>query len=306
MSQESVIDMRRWVAPSILLFSGSWGLLYLFPPSMDVSPPTFSPDPTVLSDPLRYTWIVSILLVISVGCYLVTLPGEFRPRQDTTAGGWGIVGFLGWFGTSVGTGLVVLGMVEHWTDRFLYSMLISNTTIQVVFLGGGVSFLWFQNKLSRFSLRRIVTSVWRGIVEYGRLFPFIAIAAWLNTRLIEWLGFQPGLPQSLLLFGGATSPLDWLMLAILIVVLAPVCEELFFRGVFYNLCREWVSPVSSALLSSLVFTSVHQEPSWFLPVFVLGYGLARAYERSGSLGVSITIHAVQNGLSFTLLYVLLS
>lgn len=298
--------MRRWLVLSIILFAGSWGLLFYMPPSMGGVSPTISVDPTALSDPMRYPWVVGILLLVSAGCYSVSLPGQPRPRQQTNGGATGIIGFLGWFGAAVGVGLFVLGMSNQWTGRFLDLMLISNTVIQGMFLLAGVSFLVIQGRFARSTRLRVPSALLRGLVEYGRLFPVIAAAAWLNTQLFGWLGIEPGIPQSLMLFGAVETTADWMMLALLIVVLAPVCEELFFRGVFYNLCREWVSPVWAALLSALVFTSVHQEPSWFLPVLVLGYGLAMSYERSDRLLVPMTIHAGQNGLSFALIYLLLA
>ncbi|HZL33961.1 MAG TPA: CPBP family intramembrane glutamic endopeptidase [Tepidisphaeraceae bacterium] len=72
------------------------------------------------------------------------------------------------------------------------------------------------------------------------------------------------------------------------------------RGPETGVWQTWVAIV----LTSAIFALVH--PLWMSPlIFVLALGLGYAYERTGSLWTSITIHAVFNGLETVLfLYVL--
>lgn len=82
-----------------------------------------------------------------------------------------------------------------------------------------------------------------------------------------------------------------------IVILAPIAEELFFRGVIFNaLLRErgtrWAYIGSAAL-----FAVIHLSIVALLPIFLLGLALAWVYHRTGNLLAPIVMHAVVNGIS---------
>ncbi len=80
------------------------------------------------------------------------------------------------------------------------------------------------------------------------------------------------------------------------VVVAPVAEELFFRGLLQTFLATVVRNRWYAIvLSSIVFGAVHfQQPSATPALAVLGLLMGYAYERTGSLIPPIAIHAVFN------------
>lgn len=87
---------------------------------------------------------------------------------------------------------------------------------------------------------------------------------------------------------------------LLYVVLAPVAEELLFRGVLFGSLRGRIGPWPAALLSGAIFGSIHlgggQDP--FIPVLAgLGVVLALAYHYSGALYAAVAIHAANNAIS---------
>jgi membrane protease YdiL (CAAX protease family) len=88
--------------------------------------------------------------------------------------------------------------------------------------------------------------------------------------------------------------LDLLAFAFLAVVLAPVFEELLFRGLLLGgLMRSL--PLWAALCTSAgVFALVHPS-SAIIPVFILGLFAGLAYRWSGWLLAAIIAHAVYNG-----------
>lgn len=83
----------------------------------------------------------------------------------------------------------------------------------------------------------------------------------------------------------------WIVL--LVCVLVPIGEEVFFRGFVYGTLRRWGIPAAT-VLSALFFGAVHQQIVHFLPIAVLGVILAVLYERTGSLIPAIVVHAVNN------------
>jgi hypothetical protein len=82
------------------------------------------------------------------------------------------------------------------------------------------------------------------------------------------------------------------------VVIAPVSEELLFRGLFQTTLRSYSErPWLSIFITSLIFASVHENVTHWPALFVLAVGMGYAYEKSGSLWRPIFIHALFNGLT---------
>lgn len=87
-----------------------------------------------------------------------------------------------------------------------------------------------------------------------------------------------------------------IVLFITLVVLAPVCEEIFFRGYLYPALRNRMDRQPAMLINGLLFAAAHFEWFGFLPRFLLGYGLCYIYEKQGNLSGPITGHALYNGI----------
>jgi membrane protease YdiL (CAAX protease family) len=88
--------------------------------------------------------------------------------------------------------------------------------------------------------------------------------------------------------------------AVLVTVVAPVCEEVFFRGYFFAALRNWRGPWVAALLTGIVFGAVHAlgTPVGFLvPLAAFGTGLCLLYWRTGSLLPCIALHSLNNSLA---------
>jgi membrane protease YdiL (CAAX protease family) len=94
----------------------------------------------------------------------------------------------------------------------------------------------------------------------------------------------------------------WLLVAG--VVVAPVVEEVFFRGfVFAGLCRRY-NWQKAALISSALFAVIHLQPLSVIPIFILGYIFAYLYHRSNSIWPAILMHVSTNALGLGAAYML--
>jgi len=77
-------------------------------------------------------------------------------------------------------------------------------------------------------------------------------------------------------------------------VVAPIVEETFFRGFIYAWMRRHLNVPAAAALSGCFFALVHFQPVIFVPLAVLGAGLALLYEYSGSLLPGMIVHGLFN------------
>jgi CAAX protease family protein len=104
-------------------------------------------------------------------------------------------------------------------------------------------------------------------------------------------GYDSQMAQFLALFRGSGG----LFLAILLIgIVAPFGEEVFFRGFAYRCFRTRWGPVAGSVGSAALFSLVHMHPLALLPIFVVGCALAYLYERTGTLVAPFVLHAVNN------------
>ncbi len=82
------------------------------------------------------------------------------------------------------------------------------------------------------------------------------------------------------------------------VLIAPIIEELLFRGLLQSTLRSLgYGPWLSIAIGSVFFILFHAAPSHWPALFVLSMSLGYSYERSGSLLRPIFIHAIFNATS---------
>ena len=87
------------------------------------------------------------------------------------------------------------------------------------------------------------------------------------------------------------------MFILVAVVMAPVFEEILFRGFLFRGLSNSFGWVWGALISAAVFGGAHVQLDVFLPLAALGFVLAWAYHHTGSLWTNITMHALFNGVA---------
>jgi hypothetical protein len=85
------------------------------------------------------------------------------------------------------------------------------------------------------------------------------------------------------------------------IVLAPVVEEILFRGALFAFLRQVGSRQMAYAVSAVAFAAIHTNLVTFVPLVFIGVVLARVYERSGQLLTAMATHALFNAVNFALL-----
>jgi len=100
--------------------------------------------------------------------------------------------------------------------------------------------------------------------------------------------------------GGERLPM--ILLVVSALALAPMAEELLFRGlVFRRIASRGNSWPEAYALSAAVFAAIHTNPVGFLVYLWLGVVFAESYRRSGRLWVAMLVHAGNNAFALSLL-----
>ncbi len=86
-----------------------------------------------------------------------------------------------------------------------------------------------------------------------------------------------------------------------VVIIAPITEEIIFRGLIYGAFEKRFRVTGAILASSAVFALVHLQVAYFIPIFCLGIVLGWARYKTGSLGLPILVHVLNNGIALLLL-----
>lgn len=178
------------------------------------------------------------------------------------------------------------------------------TVIQDVAIIGLIAFFLrkrHQQPWQRISLRKIdsgaaLRSILWGVVV---LFFMSAIMFLLNQFLPG--GLPPQNVESLLHFG--SPPMAFAIAMFLMAFLAPIAEEMFFRGYIYESLKRHYSVRTAMLATSIAFALVHADVYRFFPLFIGGYMLNLIAEREKSIVASMITHATWNASMLILAFI---
>jgi membrane protease YdiL (CAAX protease family) len=140
--------------------------------------------------------------------------------------------------------------------------------------------------------------------EFLKTLPLVLVTGLLWVPILKFLR-SCGLPievemqplMQLLLKGQASVP-SLVAIGCSAVVLAPICEEFFFRGILFRFFCSFLSVPKSLWLSSFIVAAMHGSWFAFLPIAAVGYRLGRSYAESRNLAVNMTIHGLFNAFNF--------
>lgn len=106
--------------------------------------------------------------------------------------------------------------------------------------------------------------------------------------------------------GGVLKFADFVWLFVTVALIAPVAEELMFRGMLYRYLRGRMGVIVAAVLSATVFAVAHVIPVLLPLLFTTGIVLALITERYKSILPAIVLHGLSNGAQLALLYLYLN
>jgi membrane protease YdiL (CAAX protease family) len=120
-----------------------------------------------------------------------------------------------------------------------------------------------------------------------------AIAASITTRFAPDVSSAAGDAADQLVKDGNRATV--VLFALIVMVGAPVVEELFFRGLFFGAVRKrGVGTVLTVVITAVVFAGFHFEPVRFFILLPTGLILGWVRAKTGSTGASMVAHGLVN------------
>jgi membrane protease YdiL (CAAX protease family) len=179
-----------------------------------------------------------------------------------------------------------------------------------LFAGGAFLFAVWPGKLTWAELG-IAPPRWRWqwlLLAVGVTLILLPLRGLIGLIAQQWFGGGLEGTQSRidLLLGSEMSWPRFFVTLLGVGFLAPVAEELFFRGFLYTALRQRLGLAAAVTISSMVFAVGHIDALGVVAAsFIMGIALALVYEYTRSLWVAIAIHAFNNSLAIALVYLLL-
>jgi hypothetical protein len=140
-----------------------------------------------------------------------------------------------------------------------------------------------------------------GLLDYLLVLPLYIVGTILllitNLFIFQLTGTTEN-PQVEAISGGNTLTITQLLfLFVLISMLVPFAEELFFRGMIYPLLRRRLSAAAAITINAALFALVHFIPPLLPGLFIIGVFLAYLREHSGSIWPCVLYHFIQNSIA---------
>ena len=125
-------------------------------------------------------------------------------------------------------------------------------------------------------------------------YPLIGFSEAINQRFFGGGSSKQSIVE---FFSGSRTMKERILIIVFAVAIAPIVEEFVFRFFIYGVLKRYIGCLLGVVLSSLLFAAAHAHFPSFVPLFVLGSCFAIAYEWSGSILVSMTMHSLFNSLT---------
>lgn len=135
--------------------------------------------------------------------------------------------------------------------------------------------------------------------------PILIIAFTLSALINSLLGLPlKPMPLVSLVLDKDISIFVILFFAFEACIMAPLMEELLFRGLFFGTLRKYFSFTFSAIVSGLIFSALHEHFLSFIPITILALFFSHFYEKTRNLAYPIILHAMYNTCSLITLLII--
>jgi membrane protease YdiL (CAAX protease family) len=145
-----------------------------------------------------------------------------------------------------------------------------------------------------------------GIIAACIFLPVGQALQWISVQAMEHIPNFPLKPEEQSAVQTVRNSPSWSHRAVLgigTIAVAPLAEEILFRGILYPWIKGAGFPRLALWVTALAFGAVHMNLMNFLPLFLLAVVLTLLYEKTNNLVAPIAAHSLFNAVNFIMLLV---
>jgi membrane protease YdiL (CAAX protease family) len=237
-----------------------------------------------------------------------------RPALLTRADGRERIGIPFWNGVLAAIGSTIIGFAATFVATFVLVVAVVLATgraplmtpghpvlalAEIIFYATGGAFAWYRLRATGRTFFRPLDARDVRILLLGvaalfavRVGTVIQLIVSNQTKHVQ-AGFEH---FSVNAHAPAVTALSVALAVITIVVIAPIIEEIVFRGLLFGALAPRLGVLAAAIVSALLFGLIHGDPVLFPTLAALGFVAALSYAATGNLVVPIALHALNNAL----------
>ncbi len=159
----------------------------------------------------------------------------------------------------------------------------------------------FKKDYFQFNLLPIKDSFFQGFKGFLMIIPFVLLVSLIMNLLVD---NQNGSNPLLEIVLNSNNYFSFVLLFLTTTFLAPIFEEVIFRGVLLPILSREFGIFLGITISAFIFALAHLSISEMIPLFTLGIGLGITRLVSGRLSSSVIMHSLWNGMTFLNLFLL--
>lgn len=236
---------------------------------------------------------------------------EMSPIDKSYMSGYLIEAFLVFLISEMAVSLLfsslifIMGMREIISSQILLVLsLISeiiSAAITLFYLRNRLSLRNWSIKVIGLTKGKIPKNIGWGFAGYAASIPLMLFASSISKVVDTYIPTPPNSIAPKLL--QSSDAFSRIIIFLLVSVLAPVLEEVFFRGILFTSFRKKWNVTTGLILSSVLFALLHPFPLSFLPIFVLGSVYTILTIECKSLIPNIIAHSLNNTIIFILMII---
>jgi membrane protease YdiL (CAAX protease family) len=217
----------------------------------------------------------------------------------------GTVVFFGWISLAGGA-------VQHYSDKgkldensLAYLVIVTMSLHGSILLATAVALWWFHvswNEAFGFASggagRAMVLGALAGLV----FLPVGWTLQFLSGEVLNLMHRDVPVQEAVQTMQKADTLDSRVYFVVFSILIAPVAEEILFRGVLYPAIKQFGFPRSALWGTAVLFAAIHVNVPIFLPLLALGLALALLYEATNNLLATITAHGLFNAVNIVVFY----
>jgi membrane protease YdiL (CAAX protease family) len=217
----------------------------------------------------------------------------------------GIVVCFGWVSLAGGAAQHFSGQEKLDENSLLYLVIVTMSLQGSILLATAVTLWWFHVSwaeafgfASGGTGRAMVLGALAGVV----FLPLGWILQFLSGGILNAMHRDVPVQEAVQTMQKADSLDCRVYFVVFSIFIAPVAEEILFRGVLYPAIKQFGFPRSALWGTAMLFAAIHVNLPIFLPLLALGLALALLYEATNNLLASITAHGLFNAVNIVVFY----